>query len=113
MNKLKDQATGTPRACHCYPSIGTRVEVRDGSEAHGDRGYVFDIGNGLCLVELDARCVWPVADPWEIAITGEKARVFEGTLDACQQFVRANRFSVILSQMEIRYGHVYAVRNDG
>lgn len=112
MSEPKDEATGTPSACHCYPSIGTRVEVRDGSEASGDRGYVFDIVNGLCLVELDEGCVWPVSEPWEIAITREKVCVFKGTLDACQQFVRANRFSVILSQMEIRDGHVYAVRND-
>ena len=62
-------------ATDCYPSVGTRVEVRDGSDAHGDRGYVFDISNGVCLVELDAGCVWPVSDPREIAATGEKARV--------------------------------------
>jgi hypothetical protein len=93
MNEPKDLATGTPSACHCYPSIGSRVEVCDGSEAHGDRGCV--------------------SEPREIAITGDKARVFDGTLDECQQFVRANRFSVILSQMEIQDGHVYAIRNDG
>lgn len=112
---MKKTTTNEPSgALDCYPSIGCRVEVRDGSEAHGDRGYVFDVGkNGVCLVELDAGCVWPVSEPWEIAVTGEKARVFEGTLNQCRQFVRANRFSVLLSSMEIRDGRVYARRNDG
>lgn len=38
----------------------------------------------------------------------EKTCVFSGTLDQCQDFVLANRFSTSLSEMEIRNGHVYA-----
>lgn len=77
-----------------YPSIGTRVEVRDGSEAHGDCGYVLHTRDGLCLVELDAGCVWSVSDPWEIAVTGERMddkkgkpmkKITEANLGSCTE----------------------------
>jgi hypothetical protein len=54
------------RACGCYPPVGTRVVVVDGSEAHGDEGVVWQVANGLCLVELDTGCIWPVSEVWEI-----------------------------------------------
>jgi len=50
----------------CYPPVGTRVVVVDGSEAHGDEGVVWQVENGVCLVELDAGCIWPVSEVWEI-----------------------------------------------
>lgn len=96
-----------------YPLVGSRVEVVDGSEAHGDKGYVFDVSGEVCLIDLDAGCIWPIAEPREVSLTGEKSRVFEGGVDACQEFVRANRFNVLMSQMEIQCGWVYAFRNDG
>jgi hypothetical protein len=60
------QDTENLGALHGYPSVGTRVEVCDGSDAHGDRGYVFDVANGVCLIELDAGCIWPVSESWEV-----------------------------------------------
>jgi hypothetical protein len=52
----------------CYPPVGTRVVVVDGSEAHGDEGVVWGIGNGICLIELDAGCIWPIGEPWEVKV---------------------------------------------
>lgn len=49
-----------------YPPVGTRVVVVDGSEAHGDEGVVWQVANGICLVEIDAGCIWPVSETWEI-----------------------------------------------
>jgi hypothetical protein len=41
-------------------SRGDLVEVRDGSEAHGEKGVVSWVqADGLVIVEL-AGCVWPV-----------------------------------------------------
>jgi hypothetical protein len=46
---------------------GDRVIIRDGSEAHGDHGTVFDMQNKLVLVEIDSSyaggiegTLWPV-----------------------------------------------------
>lgn len=52
----------------CYPPIGKRVVIVDGSEAHGDTGVVWNISNNICLIELDAGCIWPVSEPWEIKV---------------------------------------------
>ena len=51
-----------------YPQVGTRVVVVDGSDAHGDEGVVWDIGNGICLIELDAGCIWPISEPREVKV---------------------------------------------
>lgn len=51
-----------------YPPVGTRVVVADGSEAHGDEGVVWHIGNDICLIELDAGCIWPIGEPWEVKV---------------------------------------------
>lgn len=63
----KPESVAGSRACDGYPPVGTRVAVVDGSEAHGDEGVVWQItASGLCLVELDAGCLWPVSEVWEI-----------------------------------------------
>jgi hypothetical protein len=67
MTKPKD-ADECSRACGCYPPIGTRVVVVDGSEAHGDEGVVWDVSNSICLIELDAGCIWPISEPWEVKV---------------------------------------------
>ena len=38
----------------------------------------------------------------------EKQIVFQGSLEECRKFARANRFSVLLSGLEIRLGCVFA-----
>lgn len=49
---------------------------------------------------------------YQIWVKKMKEVVFSGSETECQDFVRANRFNVLLSGMEIREGKVYAFRND-
>jgi hypothetical protein len=53
---------------YCYPPIGTPVVIVDGSEAHGYTGVVWEISNNICLIELDAGCIWLIGEPWEIKV---------------------------------------------
>lgn len=40
-----------------------------------------------------------------------KEKVFEGSRDECYEFIRANRFSLLISMMEIRNNkEVWAIR---
>ena len=53
--------------------IGTRVIVKDYSEAHGLYGVVFDVqDNGIILVELDTECVWPVENESELEVATDE-----------------------------------------
>lgn len=52
---------------------GDRVIIRDGSEADGDRGAIWDFTGGLILVALDGYdCLWPV-EAYEIEPEPEAA----------------------------------------
>lgn len=53
-----------------WPPEGTRVRIRDGSEAHGDEGELALYGE-VWMVELENGCIWPVLQRHEIEVIDE------------------------------------------
>lgn len=50
-----------------WPPEGTRVRIRDGSEAHGDEGELALYGE-VWMVELDEGYIWPILHRHEIEV---------------------------------------------